>query len=184
MKFLKYIALPAIALSLFASCDDLFDDAPDDKLSEEVIWSDPLVVDEYMRGLYRGMDSGFNTLVTTIMKGLGTEYELWFGDQLTVGKREWYSTDYGDLLKSVQSQITIRSRQKWSSCYSHIRSINLLLENQHRLPASIRDRVIGEAHFFRAYYYYKLLINFGGPLIITNTLRPSDQSGQVPSRKL
>ena len=180
MKFLKYIALPAIAMTLFASCDDLFDDAPNDKLSEEVIWSDPLVVDEYMRGMYRGMDSGFNTLVTTIMKGLGTEYEPWFGDQLTVGKRDWYSTDYGDILGSVQSQITIRSRQKWSNWYAQIRAINLLLENQDRLPASMKDRLLGEAHFFRAYYYYKLLINFGGPLLITHTFDPLTNPVKFP----
>ena len=40
---------------------------------------------------YRNMDRGFYTYVTTIMKGLGAEYEPWYGDQLTVGKRDWYN---------------------------------------------------------------------------------------------
>lgn len=59
----------------FTSCDSLFRDFPNDKLPAEVIWEDPLLLDEYVLPWYRNMDRGFYTYVTTIMKGLGAEYE-------------------------------------------------------------------------------------------------------------
>ncbi len=156
----------------FTSCDSLFRDFPNDKLPAEVIWEDPLLLDEYVLPWYRNMDRGFYTYVTTIMKGLGAEYEPWYGDQLTVGKRDWYNGDYGNILKSMAQDITTRGKTDWLRYYTQINSINILLENQDKLSPSVKDRVLGEAHFFRAYYYYLMLRSFGGTMIITRPYDP------------
>ncbi len=180
MKLLKYI-FPAVILSLgMTSCDDIFRDQPNDKLSPDIIWDNELLVNEYVLPWYRHMDNGFSNLVTTIMSGLGSEYDPWYGDQLTVGRRTWYQTDYGNILKSQQSMINTRGRTTWISAYTEIASINTLLENESKLPAKIRDRVMGEAHFFRAYYYYKLLLRFGGPLLIDRTFNPLKDPVKFP----
>ncbi|MCM1092441.1 MAG: RagB/SusD family nutrient uptake outer membrane protein [Lachnospiraceae bacterium] len=180
MKFLKYI-VPSLMLSIgLSSCDDIFRDAPNDKLSPDVIWENEILLNGYILPWYNGMDNGFSTLVTTIMAGLGSEYEPWYGDQLTVGKRSWYQTDYGNILKSQQSMITTRGRTKWISAYTEIASINTLLENENKLVPGIRDRVLGEAHFFRAYYYYKLLRMYGGPLLIDHVFDPLKKAEKFP----
>lgn len=180
MKFLKYI-VPSLMLSIgLSSCDDIFRDAPNDKLSPDVIWENEILLNGYILPWYNGMDNGFSTLVTTIMAGLGSEYEPWYGDQLTVGKRSWYQTDYGNILKSQQSMITTRGRTKWISAYTEIASINTLLENENRLVLGIRDRVLGEAHFFRAYYYYKLLRMYGGTLLIDHVFDPLKKAEKFP----
>jgi hypothetical protein len=51
----------------------------------------------------------------------------------------------------------------WDSCYFHIRGINYLLQKapDSKLGTSI-DRWVGEAAFFRAYNYWKLVKTFGG----------------------
>lgn len=174
MKFKKILYMAPLALAAvgLSGCDSMFRDAPFDSLSENVIWGDPHLVDEYVLPWYRSMDSGFSTLVTTIMKGLGTEYDPWYGDQLTVGRSDWYQADYGNILKSSQQDLTQRGRSIWSTCYTQVNSINTLLENQDKLAPSIKERVLGEAHFFRAYYYYKMLRYFGGTMIITRTYDP------------
>ena len=180
MKFLKYI-VPSLMLSIgLSSCDDIFRDAPNDKLSPDVIWENEILLNGYILPWYNGMDNGFSTLVTTIMAGLGSEYEPWYGDQLTVGKRSWYQTDYGNILKSQQSMITTRGRTKWISAYTEIASINTLLENENRLVPDIRDRVLGEAHFFRAYFYYKLLRMYGGTLLIDHVFDPLKKAEKFP----
>ena len=180
MKFLKYI-VPSLMLSIgLSSCDDIFRDAPNDKLSPDVIWENEILLNGYVLPWYNGMDNGFSTLVTTIMAGLGSEYEPWYGDQLTVGKRSWYQTDYGNILKSQQSMMTTRGRTKWISAYTEIASINTLLENENRLVPDIRDRVLGEAHFFRAYYYYKLLRMYGGTLLIDHVFDPLKKAEKFP----
>lgn len=176
MKFKAFTYILPLALAAastgLSSCDSLFRDNPVDKLPDQIIWNDPQMLDEYVLPWYRNMDPGFYTFVTTIMKGLGTEYEPWYGDQLTVGKSDWYSGDYGNILKSSQQDISTRAKQIWSSCFTQVNSINTLLENQDKLAPSIRDRVIGEAHFFRAWYYYKMLRTFGGTMILTRTYDP------------
>ncbi len=56
----------------------------------------------------------------------------------------------------------------WVTPWMDIRSVNLLLSKLPTTPLSkaTQTRVSGEARFLRAWYYYNLLINFGGvPLI-------------------
>ncbi len=175
----RYILLPVAAvvmLSAATSCDDLFREKPNDKLSEEVIWSSELLLDEYTMSWYRNMDNGFSTFVTTLMKGLGREYEPWYTDQLTVSRSDWYQGDYGDILKSSQQEITNRGRSMWLKYYTQIRSINRLLENEGEIPdGAHKNRILGEAHFFRAYYYYLLLRMYGGPLLLKRTYEPIDE---------
>lgn len=80
MKITKYIIGALLLPVTLVSCDGLFRDAPNDKLSEEVIWENERLLDEYVLPWYRNMDNGFRTYVTTLMKGLGYEYEPWYGE--------------------------------------------------------------------------------------------------------
>ena len=75
---------------LFSGCNSLFDDAPNDKISDESVWSNGQLLDEYVNGWYRNMNYGFKTLVTTstLLKNLSRYYLPWFGDQLSVGKTD------------------------------------------------------------------------------------------------
>lgn len=181
MKKLKYILASITLLSMgLSSCDSMFRDYPNDKLSGDLIWNDPKLLDEYVLPWYRNMDDGFSTFVTTIMKGLGREYEPWYSDQLTIGRRDWYQGDYGNILKSMQSDITTRGRILWFKYYTEINSINTLLANEDKLHPSVKERVLGEAHFFRAYYYYNLLRTFGGTLLLERTYDPLVDSSRFP----
>lgn len=166
------ICLTLTVAVLLSGCDGIFRDRPNDKLSSEEIWENELLVDEYILPWYRNMDNGFKTLQTTLIKGLGSEYEPWYGDQLTVGRRDWYNADYGGILKSMQQDLTTRGRTEWFRYYTQISSINTLLQQSDRLPARIRNRVLGEAHFFRAWYYYCMLRYYGGVLLIKEPYDP------------
>lgn len=180
LKVFRHILPLALCAVSLSSCDGLFRDEPYDKLPPSMIWSDPKLLDEYVLPWYRNMDDGFYTFVTTIMKGLGSEYEPWYSDQLTVGKSDWYSGDYGSILKSSQTDITTRGRTEWFKFYTQVRSINVLLQNEDKLPASVKDRVLGEAHFFRAWYYYRMLRMFGGTMIITYPYDPLTDDVRFP----
>lgn len=179
MKIKSIILSLAVIVGL-TSCDSMFRDEPFDKLPADVIWDDAHLLDEYVLPWYRNMDPGFYTFVTTIMKGLGTEYEAWYTDQMTVGRSDWYSGDYGNILKSVAQDITTRGRMEWFTCYTQINSINTLLENEDKLAPSVKERVLGEAHFFRAWYYYVMLRKFGGTMIMTRTYDPLTDSVKFP----
>lgn len=180
LKSYKYILPLVMAAVGLSSCDSMFREEPFDKLPDTIIWGDEHLLDEYVLPWYRNMDPGFYTFVTTIMKGLGSEYEPWYGDQLTVGKRDWYQGDYGNILKSMATDITTRARTEWFNYYTQVNSINTLLMNQDKLAPGVKDRVIGEAHFFRAWYYYMMLRKFGGTMILTRTYDPLLENTKFP----
>lgn len=179
MKLNKIFSLLLLAVGL-SSCDSLFRDEPFDKLAESQIWSDEQLLDEYTARWYRNMDNGFYILVSTIIKNSGEEYLPWFADQLTVGRSDWYQAGYGDMLKGSQTMYNTRGKMIWSNAYTQIRSINTLMEHEAELPSKVRDRLMGEAHFFRAYYYYKLLLHFGGALIIDHAYNPLEDEERFP----
>jgi len=169
------IFLVMTAVFLLVSCDDLFNEVPIDKLDESAIWGNELLLEEYEMPWYREMSFGFSTFVPTngLLKNIGREYIPWFGDQMTVSKADWYSADYGNILKSSMQDMTNKSRMLWSYHYKQIQSINLLLENETEIPSGeFKNRILGEAHFFKAYYYYSLWRRFGGVLLIDKKTDP------------
>ena len=177
MNIFRHILLFTLAGSLLLcpACSGLFDEEPKDKLSEETIWETPMLLDEYTLPWYRNMNYGFSIYMpsTTLLKGLSREYLPWFTDQITVSKSEWFSTAYGDILKSDVSEITRKGLTLWTNYYTQISSINNLLENAGKISdGSQKERLLGEAYFMRAYYYYMLWRRFGGVLLIDCTYNP------------
>ena len=174
-------ALPLLMVA--CSPNSLFDDAPKDKISDEKTWENAMLLDEYVNTWYRNMNSGFKTYVpsTALFKSISRYYLPWFGDQLTNGKSDWYNAGYGDVLKANEESITQWARGTWTSCYTQIQYINAFLENMDKVPdATQRKRVEGEAHFFRAYYYYILWRRFGGALLVDHTYNPLTNPEKFP----
>ena len=185
MKNIIFKGILAALPLLMAACspNSLFDDAPKDKISDEKTWESPMLLDEYVNTWYRNMNSGFKTYVpsTALFKSISRYYLPWFGDQLTNGKSDWYNAGYGDVLKANEESITQWARGTWTSCYTQIQYINAFLENMDKVPdATQRKRVEGEAHFFRAYYYYILWRRFGGALLIDHTYNPLTNPEKFP----
>lgn len=167
----------------FFSCDDLFRDTPNDKLSKESIWKDQITLDGYILPLYRNMSNGYSVYMptTTLLKGACRDFLPWYGDQITIGKSDWYNAAYGDILKSNTQEITRRGLINWSNYYNQIHTVNLLLENESELGPDIdKNRVLGEVYFFRAYYYYMLFRQFGGVLLLENTYNPIVDNKKFP----
>jgi len=173
----------AASLTLTTSCNNLFDDAPLNQISDETTWTNSMLLDEYVNTWYRNMNHGFNTYVFT-MSGFGamSRYFLpWFGDQITVGRTDWLNGGIGDIQKGNESTITAWAQQQWSNYYTQIRNINEFLENSDKVsdPAQ-KTRITGEAYFFRGYYYYMLLRRFGGSLIIDHVIDPLKNPEKTP----
>lgn len=174
MKAKFYIVSALMAMTL-SGCNSLFDDAPINKISDEATWNTSQLLDEYVNSWYRGMNDGFSTYVpsTAMLKGISRYYLPWFGDQITVGKSDWFNAGYGDILKDNEESITLYSYNLWSGYYTQLQYINTFLVNQDKVTNSEqRQRVLGEAHFFRAYYYYLLWRRFGGVLLIDHPYDP------------
>ena len=66
------VTITFAAIFTLSSCNKLFDDAPYNKISEETMWSNSMLLDEYVNGWYRNISYGFKTLVPTnaLLKGI------------------------------------------------------------------------------------------------------------------
>ncbi len=185
MNLKKYICSILVCLSLCvtSSCDDLFREAPVDKISEKAIWSNPMLLDEYITSWYASMNSGFSTYVPTtiaLVKSASRYYMPWFGDQVVPSHNDYYNAGYGDILKSNDSEITKWAAMKWSGHYERIQSANRLFENQGAIAnGEQKTRALGEAHFFRAYSYYMLWRQWGGVMRINRTFDPLTETDVV-----
>lgn len=181
---IKYAVATIITVMLtLTSCNKLFDDGPYNKISEETVWSNSMLLDEYVNGWYRNMNHGFKTLVPThaLLKGVSRYYLPWFGDQLSVGNTDWFNAGYGDILKANESSITLWAQNTWSSHYNQIQYINSYFENSSNVPdPEQKRRIDGEAHFMRAYYYYMLWRSYGGVFIIDHTFDPLKKDEKFP----
>lgn len=186
MKMKKYIlkGLLIAAFPFFTGCDDLFRDMPVDRMSETAVWENSMLLDEYVLPWYRNMNHGFSTYVPTtitLLKGASRYYMPWFGDQITVSKTDYFNAGYGDLLKGNTTEITRWALVNWNNYYTQIQSVNRLLENQDKIAeGEQKQRLLGEAHFFRAYYYYVLWRFHGGVFLIENTYDPLENPQQFP----
>lgn len=167
-----------ISTMIFSGCNDIFRDAPMDKVSEQTVWSDLRLLEEYESSWYRKYDHGFSTSVFTFgfFKEKSRFFLPWFGDQITSGNGKWLNSCINSMTIGNPRLVTNWAAHIWDDAYVQIATINLLLESQGEIISSpIKDRILGEAHFFRGMYYFKLLQHFGGPLLIKETYDPLNE---------
>lgn len=184
MNIKKYIICAFVALLPLSFTSCLFDDAPIDKITDVYVWENPMLLDEYVLPWYRNMNNGFSTYVPTtiaLVKSASRYYMPWFGDQIVPSKTDYYNAGYGDLLKGNNQEITNWATMRWSNYYTQIQSINRLFENEANIVSGEqKQRIMGEAHFFRAYYYYMLWRQWGGVMLINNTFDPLTENTKFP----
>ena len=147
---------------VFTACnDDFLDTQPLDKVGSNATWGDETLSEAFVFSVYSYLGYGGyeeqmlavisdEALFTHSGRGINTFNE---GNE-TPQNLAWQSGTYN-----------------WATMYSAIRQANVALA---QLPEatfdnqSMKDQLIGEAHFLRAYYYQQLMRFYGGvPLIDT-----------------
>lgn len=182
----KYLLGGLTALTLTAattSCDDLFKDAPIDKLTEESIWKSPILLDEYTLVWYHNASNGFNTLMSTswLLRSMSHPFTGWYTDQITYSLSGWSRTGFADEQAGKEKAIARTASSNWGLCYEMIQHINRLLANADKIAnGAAKERILGEAHFFRGLYYYQLLRRFGAPMLIKDLYDPLNDSRKFP----
>ncbi len=162
MKKLKYLGFPVLFLALILpmSCNDNFlDTQPLDKISSDATWADGPLSQAFIFNVYSFLGyGGFEEQALAsicdeaMFTHAGRNINTFTEGNESPGGLAWISPTY-----------------EWGTMYLAIRQANIALAN---LPTAtfadteLRDRLIGEAYFLRAYYYHQLVRYYGGvPLI-------------------
>lgn len=165
MKLKRFIFFFLAAGALVTSCDqDFLNTQPLDKISSEATWGDGPLSEAFIYNVYSFLGYG----------GFEEEMQAALTDEamFTHAGRNIDAIMEASISPSNLGNTNITPQ--WGEMYRAIRQANIAID---RLPTStfdddeLRDRLLGEAYFLRAYYYHQLTRFYGGVPIID---RPYD----------
>ena len=157
----------ALLAGCIASCDVL-DVSPLDSYTEETIFTDANLTKAYVTKNYTNPRNGWS------------RSSLRYACDESMENFNWYSiwtVNAGGMTPDQFGGIDI-----WSTYYSYIKNINIFfnnMENVDKISEPERSYLIGEATFFRAYYYMELINNYGGVPLITRLFELDDPEMMV-----
>jgi hypothetical protein len=162
--FIKNISIVTVAWGvLFTSCKKEFlNTTPLNSASSATTWADPNLSEAYVTELYNGLHNG---QLDQENQDCQTDNALYnFGKQ--------------DIMEGNISPSNLgvaNSTYEWNEMYARIRSANIALEQLAKSPIdkSLVDRLMGESHFMRAYFYNQLLRYYGGVPLVKSSYLPS-----------
>ncbi|MEH6406534.1 MAG: RagB/SusD family nutrient uptake outer membrane protein [Leeuwenhoekiella sp.] len=146
-------------MSITGCNDDFVNITPLSEVSEESVWSDEGLATAAVTGIYNGLGAGG------------------FGEQMLASlSDEAIFTHTGRGINTVMESRAnsndtgwIDATHDWNVMFQYIRSANLAISklNEEGLEnVELRERLLGEALYLRAYYYHQLLRFYGGVPIL------------------
>ncbi len=143
MKKIKYLIYSTLALLIISSCNTLDVENIYD-YNADLVWDDESLVEAYMANIYAGVFGNWDPELDTKTQQLSGIH--FYRDRVTMSNSEYKLWDY-----------------------STIRLINeaIVKVTEGGLSQEIKDNVIGQAKFLRAYVYFDMVKYHGGVPYIT-----------------
>jgi hypothetical protein len=165
-KILFCVLIMAVCGSIITACKrDFLNTKPFDKVTPDDTWKDGALAEAFVTGIYTGLGQG----------GFDEQMLASLSDEavFTHPSRGINVVNEGTLNPSNLGWVNVNYR--WgkdgsdNDMYAKIRQANLALENLRIASFSdkaLNDRLQGEVHFMRAFYYHQLVRYYGGVPII------------------
>ena len=148
------------SILLFSSCKDEFlDTSPLDKISSSATWSDGVLTEAFVFSVYSYL--GYGGFEEQMLAAITDEA------MFTHAGRNIHTFNEGS--ETPSNLAWTSGTYSWGNMYSAIRQANVAIKNIPEATfegASLKDKLLGEAHFLRAYYYQQLMRFYGGVPII------------------
>lgn len=153
----------------FMSCTDYLEKAPNYTLNDETVFENFYNAEKFHTGIYSTLTDRFTPLGSYV--GVPAACA---SDEADV-----YSTSMGADAGKLTSGDYDGVDANISTYYTGIRRANTFLQKVPVIPfpnENIKNRMLGETYFLRAFYYTELIKRFGGMPILdeTNILGPND----------
>jgi len=159
MKKVFYIFIILLSLTI-GSCSKFLDRTPLDQVSDPLFWKTDGDLQLYINKLY---DSFNSQAWSTVGSGGGPVPDQ--GTDVVIAQGNSISTK--NRMDGVVTVPTTGGGWSWTN----VRNVNYFLENADKVTTgTLKDQYTGEAYFFRAWFYFDLLKQFGDLPIFTSTL--------------
>ena len=178
MKYILYIILGFLTLSIYTSCKKTLYKEPIAQLSTEVNY---ITADDARRAVTAAYNpaAGNNWCCTYV----GTGYMHWVLGNVASDDTEKGGESGSDQLYAQQIQLfnipadNEATRFAYQVSYVGVRRANLVLENVPNITMdeALKTRYLAEAKFLRAWYYFNLVRTFGDvPLVLSSNFESYD----------
>jgi len=154
----KYIFILFVLMSI-ASCDDVLELTPLDKISETDTWTDQALIQTYVNGCYNAVQHGYSTAMISVASD--DAYSIFNNAKFLFAQ---IGTLTSDNVTSMNSRLN-----QWEYAYGYIRNINTFFEKMETstVDDDFKRTAIGEMKFIRAFVYANLIWCYGGVPLIT-----------------
>ena len=145
-----------------SSCDVLELD-PLDSYTEDIIFSDATLTEAYVTKFYVYPKNGYNEMS-----------HRFFCDE---SQSNFNNSSAWQIELTGYTADMMGFFNMWKEYYKDIKNINIFFDNManvEKIPEPSRSLLIGEATFFRAFFYMDLISHFGGVPLITRTFELDD----------
>lgn len=166
MKIAKYIFAIMVSFSFFSCENDFLDRAPDLNLDEEKVFTVFENAQHYQADIYSHLIGGFNRLGNyqpVPMSSASDESDSYMGYH---GSQTLNFGSYDGVDNPIFTY------------YAAIRKANVFLAKQDIIPfptEEVKNSMLGEVHFLRAFYFSEIIKRYGGMQIVTKVLIPGDE---------
>lgn len=169
-KKIKWLICFAFVASVAYSCKNVLDVKPTNFVSDEAVFKDITLTNQFVTNIYSSLLSGFDRRDA----GLGQDWSVGFGLlDMATDDIEAHASLNVNLIQAgdLNSSNFNFSTEMWQANYVLIRKTNILLARIDDVPTTetaLKARLKAEGRFLRAFGYAELIKAFGGvPLIIT-----------------
>lgn len=158
----KIIFIPAFLLTMvfFNSCNkDFLNTKPLGEISSDAVWGDAPLAEAFVTEIYNGLGPG----------GFNEQMLASLSDEAVFTHQGRGISTINDGSLSPNNLGWVDGTYEWGSMYSRIRGCNLALQNLETATFDddvLKERLKGEAHYMRAYYYQQLLRYYGSIPIV------------------
>lgn len=170
---LNYIIL-AWTLLLTSCQDNFLSLTPDSELGADDFYQTQEQFDQALAGVYQALRStvGESGYLMGEMRSDNTRYDYYAPDRgIHIVRRE----NIDDLLDDSQNQWT---NEYFNACYVGIARANTIIDRiaEADIEQAAKDKIMGEAKFFRGYFYFNLVRYFGEVPLYLNEVTSEQQA--------
>ena len=157
---LKYILYLTLIVTL-SGCEDVLDKAPMDRISEIAVWQDEMLADAYLTDIYA--NANFRVVLTN-----STDFGLYAGmadEMIQFAARQLPNRA---IITPMNAETLYEPLNYWK--YNEIRKLNIFIDKvgaSGSFSEAYKKKILGEARWLRAYFYFNMAIRYGGVPLIT-----------------
>lgn len=179
-QFINHWISGIVVILTITACESYLDKSPDLGLDESAVFESYESIRGYLDGAYSNMDKWHSSAAIAVTNHLTHTDELastvtkgnYMVNTITTGN--WYTTE-----RNSTWEIGDKGSTVISNAYSALRIVNKVINGIN----GVRDitdeekiQILAQARFYRAWFYYQLIIRYGGMPIIDKAFVGGDEN--------